>query len=223
MTVYDLTRALPDIATLRDRCRAMAALELVISGNESGGYFSYALAWGPGEEAALMDNGSGDDYAVVFTPDGVFGCGFDHESPMSPWASDDDPAPWPGLVDGMPEVFAPQLTEAAFATDEGVINATAVFWRETGDTAWRAGTVEFPAGHPDPDGTDHLFAVLAAGTPEAYHAFAEDYYESDLPLDAVRHLWELRPPTQAVVDALNPGLPLEAVAPRLARVGYPGV
>ncbi|MET3984798.1 hypothetical protein [Streptomyces sp. PvR034] len=221
MTIHDLTRALPDIETLRARCRAMAALEMVIGGEESGGCFSYAPQWGPGEEAALMDNGSGGDYAIVFTADGAFGYGFDHESPMSPWA-DEDRATWPALVDGVPEVFAPQLTESAFATDDGVLAATAVFWRETGDTAWRAGPVDFPAGVPDPDGTDHLFAVLAAGTPEAYRDFAEDYWESDLPLDAVRHVWELRPLTDSVVDALNPGLPLAAVTPWLARLGYPG-
>ncbi|MFE2310863.1 hypothetical protein [Streptomyces sp. NPDC059411] len=220
MTIYDLTRALPDIETLRDRCRAMAALELVISGNEDGGYFSYDPAWGEGEEAAFMENGSGDEYAVVFTADGVFGLGFAHESLMSPWG-DEETALWPGLVDGIPEVFRPLVTEPAFCEEEGVLQATAVFWRETGDTAWRAGKVDFPEGAPDPDGTDHLFEVLAAGTPEAYRAFAEDYYETDLPLDAIEHIWSLRPVTQAVVDALNPGLPLAAVAPRLVRCGYP--
>ncbi|MFZ3471224.1 hypothetical protein ACODT3_20485 [Streptomyces sp. 4.24] len=229
MTIYDLTRALPDIATLRDRCRAMAALELVISGNANGGYFSYEKSWAPGEEAAFMENGSGDEYAIVFTAAGAFGRGFDHESPMSPWG-DEDTELWPGLVDGIPEAFRPFVTEPSFCVEEGVLQATAVFWRETGDTAWRAGTVEFPEGdhtdradHVDPDGTDHLFEVLVAGTPEAYRDFAEDYYETELPLAAVRHVWSLRPLTQEVVDALNPGLPLEAVAPRLERAGYPGV
>ncbi|WP_371616595.1 hypothetical protein [Streptomyces sp. NBC_00454] len=220
MTIYDLTRALPDPQTLRDRCRALAALELVISGNQDGGYFSYDPAWGPGEEAAFMENGSGDEYAIVFTEHGVFGLGFAHESPMSPWG-DEDTALWPGLLDGIPEVFRPQLTEPAFCEEEGVLQATAVFWRETADTAWRAGKVDFPADEPYADGVDDLFEVLAAGTPEAYRAFAEDYYEADLPLDAIRHLWELRPLTQEIVDALNPGLPLEAVGPRVARCGYP--
>lgn len=221
MTIYDLTRALPDIETLRDRCRAMAALELVISGNPEGGYFSYGPAWGEGEEAAFMENGSGDEYAIVFTADGAFGLGFDHESPMSPWG-DEDTELWPGLVDGIPEAFRPLVTEPSFCVEEGVLQATAVFWRENGDTAWRAGKVEFPEGSADPDGTDFLFDVLVAGTPEAYRDFAEDYYETDLPLDAIQHIWALRPLTQAVIDALNPGLPLEAVAPRLARAGYPG-
>lgn len=222
MTIYDLTRALPDVETLRDRCRAMAALELVISGNEDDGYFGYVPAWGQGEDAALMDDGSGGEYTIVFTADGVFGRGFDHESRMSPWA-DGDGALWPGLVEGIPEVFRPFLTEPAFCSEDGVLHATTVFWRENGDTAWRAGAVEFPEGRADADGADFLFEVLAAGTAEAYRDFAEDYYETDLPLEAVRHIWSLGPVTQEIVSALNPGLPLEAVASRLAGCGYPGV
>ncbi|WP_405490436.1 hypothetical protein [Streptomyces sp. NBC_00096] len=222
MTIYDLTRALPDIPALRDRCRAMAALELVIGGDPEGGFFSYEASWAPGEEAAFMDNGSGDEYAIVFAAAGAFGFGFDHESPMSPWG-DEDTALWPGLVEGVPEAFRPLVSERSFCVQEGVLQATAVFWRETGDSAWRAGEVGFPQDAPDPDGTDHLFEVLAAGTPEAYRDFAEDHYETELPLEAIRHVWSLLPLTQAVVDALNPGLPLEVVAPRLERAGYPGV
>lgn len=220
MTIYDLTRALPDIETLHDRCRAMAALELVISGNQDGGYFSYDPAWGEGEEAAFMENGSGDEYAIVFTADGVFGRGFAHESAMSPWGIEEE-ALWPGLAEGIPEAFRPFLTEPSFCVEEGLLQATAVFWRETGDTAWRTGKVDFPEGDGYADGVDELFEVLAAGTPQAYRAFAEGYYESDLPLEAIEHIWSLRPLTQAVVAALNPGLPLKAVAPRLARAGYP--
>nr|WSX51167.1 hypothetical protein OG409_20860 [Streptomyces sp. NBC_00974] len=221
MTIYDLTRALPDIETLRDRCRAMAALELVISGDEDGTFFSYDPAWGEGEEAAFMDDGSGGEYTIVFTADGVFGRGFDHESQMSPWGGGDGEL-WPGLTDGIPEAFRPFLTEPAFCSQDGTLHATALFWRETGDTDWRAGTVEFPPGRSDADGADFLFEILAAGTAQAYREFAEDYYETDLPLAAIRHIWSLRPVTQDIVDALNPGLPLAAVGPRLARAGYPG-
>ncbi|MGW8784128.1 hypothetical protein ACWGNM_39535 [Streptomyces sp. NPDC055796] len=219
MSVHDLIRVLPDIPTLRARCRAMAALELLIGGNVQGGYFSYVPAWGPGEEVALMDNGSGDEYAIAFTPDGVFARGFDHESPMSPWG-DEETALWPGLVDTVPEVFRPWVTEPAFCVEEGVLQATAVFWRETSDTAWRAGPVEVPAGADD--GAGHLFAVLAAGTPEAYRAFAEDYYETTLDPAAIDHVWNLRPLTPTVLKALNPNLTPARAAAVVGRIGYPG-
>ncbi|MFF3862264.1 hypothetical protein [Streptomyces sp. NPDC002209] len=133
--VHELIRVLPDVPTLRARCRAMAALELLIGGNREGGCFSYAPEWADGEEAALMDNGSGDEYSILFTADGAFGRGFDHESSMSPWG-DEGMALWPGLVDTVPEVFRPQLAEPAFGVVEGVLQATVVFWRENSDTAW---------------------------------------------------------------------------------------
>ncbi|MFJ1754988.1 hypothetical protein [Kitasatospora sp. NPDC088134] len=70
-------------------------------------------------------------------------------------------------------------------------------------------------------GAAWLFDVLATGTPEAYREFAEDYYETAVGLDAVRHVFALRPLTEAVVTALNPGLSLADLAADLAETGYP--
>ncbi|MGW7436144.1 hypothetical protein [Streptomyces sp. NPDC054849] len=215
--VHELIRVLPDVSVLRDRCRALAAMD-VLMGGRGGSYFGYDAAWGPGVEAALMDNGAGDEYAILFTSDRVLGRGFDHESWMSPYTNE-DMALWPGLVEDLPEVFRPLLAEPAFC-DEDVQVATVVFWRETSDTAWRAGPVEIPADTDD--GTGHLFHVLAAGTPEAYAYFAEGYYERDVDLDAVRHVFALRPLTEAVVKALNPQVDLIAAAKAAAGIGYPG-
>lgn len=214
--VHELIRVLPDVPTLRDRCRALAALE-VLMGGRYGRYFDFDPAWAPGTEAALMNNGSGDEYAILFTPDGVFGRGFDHESWMSPYTNEDMEL-WPGLVDTLPEVFRPLLDEPAFCDDE-VRVATVVFWREASDTAWRAGPVELPA--EGEDGTGHLFHVLAAGTPEAYADWARDHYERELDLDAVRHVFALRPLTADVVKALAPEADPGAVAAAVAGIGYP--
>ncbi|MEU4775197.1 hypothetical protein [Micromonospora sp. NPDC023644] len=69
MTVYDIAAELPSIDVLRDRCRALAVLECVVDGGEP--YYAYARDWGA-DEAASMDNGSGDEWTVVFTADGAF-------------------------------------------------------------------------------------------------------------------------------------------------------
>lgn len=136
---------------------------------------------------------------------------------MSPYTND-DMALWPGLVDTLPEAFRPLLDEPAFCDDE-VRVATVVFWRETADTAWRAGPVEIPENADD--GTGRLFHVVAAGTPEAYADFAEDHYEREIDLDAIRHAFALRPLTEPVVRALNPEAdPVEAMK-AAAGVGYP--
>jgi len=71
VTVHEVARALPDIATLRDRCRALAILERILT---SRGTVRYAFdsRWRHGVEMASMDNGAGDSFSIAFTPAGAF-------------------------------------------------------------------------------------------------------------------------------------------------------
>ncbi|MFJ7780446.1 hypothetical protein [Streptomyces yangpuensis] len=222
MSVYEILPALPDTGTLRDRCRALAVLETVMDAHDP--FFAYAADWSETEGVALMDNGSGDDYAIVFSAAGAYARGFAHESEMSPWCGEDVEV-WPGLVDAVPEAFRPYVTEPAFCDDDGdgpVPRVTVVFWRETADEAWRTGPVEIPQGPGGyGDGARNLFEVLAAGTPEAYRDFAEEYHERPVDLDAIRHVFALRPLTDAVVKALNPQADPTAVTAAAAATGYP--
>ena len=98
MTVYDIAGKLPPVDVLRGRCRALAALERIIDGGES--CYTYTREWGD-DEAALMSNGGGDEYAIVFTADGTFIRVFAHESTMSPYR-DQHRELWPGLLDNLP-------------------------------------------------------------------------------------------------------------------------
>lgn len=141
MTVYDIAAKLPTIDVLRDRCKGLAVLELIVGGGEP--YYAYTRAWGD-DEAALMNNGSGDEWAVVFTDDGAFIRAFDHESAMTPYRSPDHEL-WPGLLDGIPAVFESQIEEPAFGDEEGQFVATAVLWRLSDDERWYAGEdIAFP-------------------------------------------------------------------------------
>ncbi|MEU4390572.1 hypothetical protein [Kribbella sp. NPDC023855] len=164
-----------------------------------------------------MDNGSGDQYAIVFSPEGAFARGFDHESPMSPYVSDDRSTTWPGLFDGVPDVFASQLDEPAFRDENGIAMATVCFWRRTGDDGWQCGPVE----GVEKDGAERLFELLADGRPEAYLTFAEDCYEVALELDAVHHVYALMPLTEEIVTALNPEVMLKDLKDDIAEIGYP--
>lgn len=104
MTVYDVARRLPSIPDLRVLCRALATLDVVLSPDSEDRYHLYDAAWAPGEELASMRDGAGNEYSVVFTAAGAYVRGFDHESPMSPYATDDD-QPWPGVLDTAPSRF----------------------------------------------------------------------------------------------------------------------
>ena len=219
MNVYDIADRLPSIQVLRDRCRALAVLEIVQGSDYA--YYTYG-EWGD-DEAALMSNGSGDEYTIVFSDAGVFIRVFDHESEMSPYG-DEDHALWPGLIDGLPPQFRPYLAEPAFC-NEGTLTATAVLWRRSSDDRWHAGAgITFPPSRgpydTSPDGADQL-AILCDDIVDRYVDFAADYYEIEVDRTAVAHVVAMRPLTAAVVQALNPDASFTDVNDSVAQIGYP--
>ncbi|MFE4370203.1 hypothetical protein ACFRMN_18560 [Streptomyces sp. NPDC056835] len=206
-TVHETAALLPEPAELRSHLNALAILDATIGDDPQFCCYTFDTARGPGEGAASMENGSGDDFSVLFTPAGVLIRGFDHESEMSPYGTDDEQV-WPGVIDDVPATLRPLLDEPAFR-DEGIDapRITACLWRETGDTAWRTGSaIAFPAGNEDPDGSGFLFHLLTDRSPEAVQAHFEDYYERPVPLDAVRHVLAGHPLTPAIAGALNPAV-----------------
>lgn len=218
MTVADVARQLPGVDELREHCRALATLEAVLSPDWESRYYSFDAAWAPGEQMASMRDGCGNEWSAVFSADGAFLRGFDHESPMSPYAND---SPWPGVLDTVPAVFQPVVDEPAFCDEDGMPVVTACLWREPADTQWRYGTVKFPDLRTDPDGADALFALLSDRSPDAYVRFAGDYYEIDVDPAAVKAILHLQPLTAELVAALNPDTSLADLAEDLAEIGYP--
>ncbi|MEU5781087.1 hypothetical protein [Micromonospora lupini] len=222
MTVYDIAATLPSIEVLRDRCKALAVLERIVDGGEP--YYAYTRAWGD-DEAALMDNGSGDEWTVVFTAAGAFIRAFDHESAMSPYR-DPDHELWAGLLDGMPAVFRPLIEEPAFGDEEGRFVATAVLWRLSSDDRWHAGKgITFPPlprphGDNAPDGTG-LLEILLDDIVDRYVEFAEDYYEIEVDRGVAEHVVAHRPLTDVVVQALNPKVTVGRLREDIAGIGYP--
>ncbi|MER7701688.1 hypothetical protein ABTX81_02145 [Kitasatospora sp. NPDC097605] len=217
MSAHDVARRLPAVPALRDLCRAMAAAEAVLAPDDPYRRHGHAAHGAAGCEVAWMDNGAGDSYTIVFSAAGAIARGFDHESPLSPYAGDG--TVWPGVLDPVPEVLRAFLEEPADDAPE----VTVCLWREPGDDRWRTGDVRFEAVHgDDPDGADHLFALLLDGTPEGFRDWAEAYYERPVALDAVRHLYAGHPLTAEVVAALDPDADLARLRPDLAAIGYPG-
>jgi hypothetical protein len=219
MTVYDVARQLPAIADLRDLCRSLAMLDAILSPDWEGRYYSFNAGWADGEEMASMRNGSGDEYSIVFSAAGAYVRGFDHESPMSPYGNDDEP--WPGVIDEVPELFKPFVEEAAFTDEHGVPVVTVCLWQGATDDRWHHGTIDFPEDAVDPDGAMRLFELLVERSPEAFHRFAEDYYEVSVDLGAVRQVYGLRPLGQELVSSLNPEIRLSDLAQDISEIGYP--
>ncbi|MCU7820623.1 hypothetical protein KSNIM_02840 [Kitasatospora sp. DSM 101779] len=202
MPVHTLANRLPDITAVRDRCRAMAVLDAVLSPDWESRYHSFDAHWGEGEEMASMRDGSGSDWFMVFSPAGACARGFDRAVPHAPH-----------LLAQIPEVFRFFVDEPAFAAHDGSPIATVCLWRRAEDVAWQVTAA--------PSGGEDLFHLLADGTPEAYRAWAEEYFETEVDLGAVRHVFGHRPLTRAVVAALNPEVDLEELGEDLAEIGYP--
>ncbi|MET8431037.1 hypothetical protein [Nocardia sp. NPDC004860] len=198
----ELLRRLPHIPILRNRCRAMAMLDAVLSPEWEARYYSFNSCWGDTEEMASMRTGSGDDWFIVFSTVGVYGRGFDHETPNAPQ-----------VLDAAPAVFGPYVTEPAFADHDGSPLATVCFWREPHDTGWAVSAAD-RGGHG-------LFELLVDGTPEAYREWAQDYYEAEVSLAAVQHVYALLPLTPTVVTGLNPEADLIDLEPDMIEIGYP--
>ncbi|MFB9904089.1 hypothetical protein [Allokutzneria oryzae] len=218
MSVHDVIRALPDIDVVRARSRAMAMLDAALSPEWDFRYYSYNSAWSPTEELASFRSGGGDSYSIVFSPAGAYVNGFDHESPLSPWVRRTRD-PWPGMFDGVPAAFQSCVDDIAFRELDGTRSTTFCLWREHSDPQWRTGKAEIPPGADD--GASWLLELLVDGRPESYHRFAETNFETRIDLDAVRHVFALRPLTAGVVAAINPDASPSGLGKDIAEIGYP--
>ena len=201
---------LPDIPTLRRLTRSLAVLDAILSPEWESRYYSFDSHWGEGELMASMRNGQGDDWFCLFTRAGVVVIGLDHEAPMFQPGD-----PWPGVIDALPSELAAAVDEPAFDAR----NCTFCVWRRTAGARWEHGPVQFPDGD-DPDGSARLLQILD-GRPESYHAFAADYHEVDLPLDAVRAVYRHQPLTPELLARLDPGVTVDMIRQDVAEIGYP--
>ncbi|GAA1654996.1 hypothetical protein [Actinoplanes couchii] len=56
---------------MRERCRALAVLEVILSPKQEARYYAFTSSWSDGEELASMDNGCGDAWSILFSAAGV--------------------------------------------------------------------------------------------------------------------------------------------------------
>jgi hypothetical protein len=189
--------SLPDVDGLRRLMQSLAMLDAILSREWEYRYFSFNRRWSSREQMGSMRNGEGDHYFALFNAAGSWLKGFDHEAPMSPFASN-PPKIAAGVFDAVPVEFQVCLTERAFVIDE----TTFCIWRRYSDREWQRGAVRFPAGEEDPDGSARLLQYLD-GRPQIYRDWAAAYYERDVPLAAVRAIYAHEPLDERVVTDLN--------------------
>lgn len=216
MSVVALASRLPDPRTLREWSISLAALDVILSPDWESRYFSYDTSWSEGEEMASMRNGSGDEYSIVFGGGGVYIRGFDHESPLSPWAQ---PVPRvvPGLTDDVPSSLRQHVNEPAFSLD-GIPALTVCVWRESSSPRWEYGRPTDPRLRDEDGGASSLFAELD-GSPATYAAFATEYYEVEIAAVDVAAIFNRAPIDAGLVTRLNSDADYADVRDELVALG----
>ena len=204
----------PDIEGLRRLSQSLAMLDAIMSPEWEDRYYSFNSKWSEKEMMASMRNGQGEEYFILFDSHGAIMKGFDHESPMSPWAGQEKKL-WPGIFESVPAEFQSFLSEPAFSIDE----TTFCVWRRYSDSSWQVGSIDYP-DEDDPDGSEYLLSILN-GEPSAYKEFADWYYEKTLSLDAIEHIYRHDPLTNDIVSALNDEITLESLIDEADEIAYP--
>ena len=201
---------MPDIRSFRRLTRSLAMLDAIMEPEWESRYYSFDSHWGPGELMASMRNGQGDDWFALIAQSGVVIIGLDHEAPMYRHGD-----PWPGLFDALPPELAYAVDEPAFEAR----NSTFCIWHRANGLGWERGPVRYSAGE-DPDGSAELLRILD-GRPESYREFAAEYFERDVPLDAVSAVYHHMPLTEELVAQLNSNVSLGDLGEDVAQIGYP--
>ena len=204
---------LPDVDNLKKLLQSLATLDLIMSPEWEDRYYSFNSKWDKSEEMGSMRNGCGDSFFALFNPKGCFLKGFAHEYPMSSWKTEKQ-QPWQGVLENVPSQISGAIVEPAFSMED----VSFCFWCLYSENSWNHGPVNFLEGN-DPDGSEFLLECLN-GKPETYQVFVEEYYEEEVPLEAIKHVYKHLPLTQEIVNMLNPQVSLTEIKNELDEIGY---
>lgn len=193
------------------RCRAIALLEAGLSQNPQSRWHTFSRSETGG--TCRVSDGSGNEALYWFDGDSAVIRGFDHESPISPWAQE-PMGIYPGVHDHVP----PSVERAPTIVVADVESVTFCTWWSDG--RWQCGPVEFPPSvHADPDGSEYLLQPISSA--ESARSFLVDYYETDVPLDAVSSVFSAVPLDERLAEAIALRSSVGQVIAAASEIGYP--
>jgi hypothetical protein len=198
--------ALPDVTSLKRLMQSLAVLDTIISPEWDYRYYSFIAQWSAEEEMGSMRNGSGDDLFALFSAHGCLLKGFAHESSKAQV----DPG---FLYSQLPAPFSKQVHEPAISP----ANVTFLYWRGLDDAQWHSLPIPNLTGAGD--GSEDLLKLLD-GDPASYRAFAAEYYERELPLDAIERIYAHEPLSPSIAELLNSDLDWGELRSEIDEIGY---
>lgn len=201
----------PQPDELQRRCQALALLEAGLNRNPSTRWHVFGSS--DDQRTCRVSDGSGNEAMYWFRDEVAVIRGFDHESPITPWAQE-PMALWPGIYETAPSFVAESPTiEVA-----GVESVTFCFWWSDG--AWRRGPVEFPPSvHADPDGSEYLLKPVASVGKAT--AFLGGYYERAVDSGLVGAVFEGQPIEGELLAAMAIDVTPGDLVAEASRIGYP--
>ena len=179
---------LPPINALKRLAQGLALLEAAVMPEWQYRYFSCNGDWdGAGQELmASMRDGSGSEYFLHFTAEGVAG------KVVEPGAVSDTVP----LLQQVPERFASFKNEPAFSNDR----ARFFFWRGVDEPSWSAAPADLAT---------YAWLGFFVDTAALYQQLAADDYEVDLPKDVIEAVLHSLTISAEQLALLNPELSLE--------------
>lgn len=206
LSTKDLS-TLPDTGRLKNFCKGLAALDIIMLEEEWSfiRHYTYNPTWRKGKEAFFATDGSDQSMIVMFAPEGYVINGVDSE--LYDWEKKlpniED------LTEGMPST----LQKLMNSREVKKMKSTFCVWTEDG-TTWNCNPIN------GKDASEDLLSMID-GNPQTYVEYGK-WHSADLPLDVVRQLCEGVPLTKEMVTALNPKRnEWEEIKAGLDRIGYP--
>lgn len=186
---------------LRRNLIAMSTLDVILCSEDWLRRYQYNPQWEQDAELFSISNGAGDELYLVFAPEGIIIKGFDHESEMSPYAREDGEA-WPGIYEQVPPALLARLNDDSLCKED----VTFCLWRECGDTVWNCGDVDSSGLN---DGSSFLLGMIYEAAAD-YVDWAQDYYELELPEDAVEEIYNGAVVSEDLIRSINPERDVQA-------------
>ena len=201
--------SLPDIQKLKQICKSISALEIIMELEWLMRYYSYNLSWDVDEEVFEMRSGCEEEMLILFNKHGSVISGINDE--YFDWKNDSPKIE--NLTKGLPKQFDNFIYNEPIKTRK----STFCIWRTIADSEWQTGETV------DPDGSEDILYPLD-GDPEKYVEFCEDYYDKKVPLDIVEKIYQGEPITLEMIYKLNDEIEdkdIEIIKNELEEIKYP--
>ncbi|QJX47585.1 hypothetical protein HMJ29_11795 [Hymenobacter taeanensis] len=199
---------LPDSENLQRICKAVAALDAIVSPEPEFRYYTYNPAWDEQEAVFEMNDGEGDQMLVLFRAGGCVINGYGEGL--------DEPAK-EAVTRGLPAMYQ----EFIFGEPVNSIGTTFCLWT-TEQGEWQTGELT-----TDEDGSEDMLGIFD-GDPHTYVDWAQEYYEpetlpeSGISAEAVRRVYAGETLTRELVLAITKHVPnWEQLSQDLTDLQYP--